>query len=191
MKNKKIIIKNVEDYNKFIKKIKRYRFYRFTFFKCDCNKVFKDISPIIEALNIKKRKNRIEYIYDYCCSYLDNYCENKNFCEFKNNKCLNQYDNNLENGCCRGCRYQSNKGCTTSNLSCKLFYCSKVKEKHNLLTYNDLKILKLLGFRNRIIVKHDYFINRERFLKDLYMESIILYSIKTIFRFRYIKTKNN
>ena len=188
MKNKEIIIKNVNDYNKFIKRIKWYKNFLYvnTYFSLKCNKLF-DVEPIINALNIKKRKKRIDYIYDYCCEYIDNYCKNKDFCKFKSNKCLNQKNTKFSNGCCRGCSYQSKKGCTTSNLTCKLFYCSTVKENNKTISFNDLKILKLFNIRNRAIVKHNFFVNRETFLKDLYFESIIIFSIKTLFRFRYIR----
>ena len=36
------------------------------------------IIAIAEALNIKKRNKRIEYIYDFCSKYLDQYYEGKN-----------------------------------------------------------------------------------------------------------------
>ena len=58
MKNKKIVVKNVEDYNKFIKILFWYKtlFYRNVFFSCEVNPLFKDVKSIIEALNIKNRK---------------------------------------------------------------------------------------------------------------------------------------
>ena len=189
MKNKKIVVKNVEDYNKFIKILFLYKtlFYRNVFFSCKVNPLFKDVKSIIEALNIKNRKKGIEYIYDYSCSYIDNYCEKKDFCKFKSNKCLNQYKTEYENGCCRGCRYQSKKGCVTSNLTCKLFYCSSVKEHNIIITLKDLKILKLFSLRQKTIVKHDFFVSRETMLKDLYLGGIIIFTFKTIFRLRYIR----
>ena len=195
MRSIEIKINNVDDYNKFIKKIKRYKviFYKNKKFINSSNKIFKDIPFIIEALNIKNKKKRIDYVYDYCCKYIDEYCTNKNYCEFKNNKCLTQYNNNYFNGCCRGCRYQSNNGCTTSNITFKLFYCNKVKEKHKVVTKDDLKILNCLPFRNRVIVSHDFFVSREEMLKDLHLNSLLIFSFKTLLRFRYIRkiTKSN
>ena len=189
MRNKVIEIKNIRDYKKFLKRIKRYKsfLYKNTNFSCDSNVIFKDVTPIINSLNIKNRKKRIKYVYDYCCKYIDDYCANKNFCKFKNNKCLNQYDNEHFNGCCRGCRYQSNKGCTTSNLTCKLFYCSSVKENSKVIEYSDLTILKTLSLRNRIIIKHNYFVKREDFLHDLYYCPLLAFSFKTLFRLKNIK----
>ena len=182
-------IKTIDDYNKFIKNLKKYkRFtYRKTTFKVKSNPIFKDVNSMSEALNIKNRKKRIEYIYDYCCDYLDDYCKNKDFCKFKNNKCLNQYNNEYENGCCRGCRYQSNNGCKTRNLTCKLFYCNTVKKDNKTLNIKDLKILNILGYKSKIIIKHDFFVKREDMLKDLYNNSIILFTFKTLFRMLYIR----
>lgn len=187
MKNKEVEIKTIDDYNKFIKKLKYYRtiFYKNTNFIVRSNNLFKDIPHITKALNIKNRKQRIDYVYDYCCNFIDNYCKDKNFCKFKNNKCLTQYDKKYINGCCRGCRFQSVKGCKTSNLTCKLFYCSKVKEKNRIIKYEDLKIIKCLSFNNRVIIKHDFFVSREEMLKDLYLNSISIFVIKTLFRFKY------
>lgn len=190
MKTKKIEIKNINDYNKFIKKLKWYRLfiYKRVNFSCSSNKLFKDIESIIDSLNIKNKRKRIEYIYDYSCNYIDNYCKNKDFCKFKDNKCLNQYDKKLVNGCCRGCRYQSSNGCLTSNLTCKLFYCHSVKEKNKVIEYKDLNILKVLSKRNRVIIKHNFFVDRETYLKDLYLNSVIIFSIKELFRLRHIKS---
>lgn len=189
MKKRIIIIENVEDYNKLIKKIKIYKsiLYRNKFFECSCNPIFKDVPFIIEALNIKKKKQRINYVYEYCCRYIDDYCKNKDFCKFKNNKCLTQYNNEYFNGCCRGCRFQSKNGCMTSNLTCKLYYCSKVKNNHKVITINDLKILKCLSVRNNIIIKHDFFSSKQEMLNDLYLNSILIFTFKTLFRFRYIR----
>ncbi len=193
MKSKIITVKSVDDYNKFIKKIKYYKtfLYRNTKFKIEQNKIFKDIESIEKALNLKKKKERTEYVYSYCCDYIDNYCKDKDFCKFKDNKCLNQYHNNYINGCCRGCRFQSKSGCKTSNLTCKLFYCSSVKDNNKIVEYKDLKIIRCLPLRNRPIIKHDFFVSREEMLNDLYLNSIIIFVIKTLFRLRYIKKMVN
>ena len=65
---------------------------------------------------------------------------NINICGFINNKCFVQRKNNSNNcnGCCRLCIYQSSNGCTTNNLTCKLFNCSEVKKR---LRYINLMIL--------------------------------------------------
>ena len=109
----------INDIDLFYKKLWLYKsvFFRNVYFKTD----IQEIKSIIDALNLKKRKKRITYIYDYACKEVDNYWKDKNPCCFKKNKCLSQQKPTCKykNGCCRKCVYQSNKGCTTSNLTCK------------------------------------------------------------------------
>ena len=183
----KIVINSDKDLNKFYKRLKYYKYLFFIKFESD-NKVIQDI---ITSLNIKNRNKRITYIYDYCCKFIDNYWKDINYCGFKCNKCYCQYDSKYTNGCCRLCKYQSKSGCTTSNLTCKFYYCTEVLKRHKVLTINDLKILKLYSFRQRIIIKHSYFNSREDVLFDLKYSLIIVFAfkliIKNIIRIIYIK----
>ena len=55
------------------------------------------------------------------------------------------------------CKYQTNHGCSTNNLACKLFNCSEVIKRYEVITYKDLKLLKVLSLKNQFIVKSDYF----------------------------------
>lgn len=186
MKYKRIIVSNVKDYNKLLKKIKLYKtiFYRNTFFVVENKINDENIDYIISALNIKNRKKRIEYIYDKSCEIIDNKNKNINTCGFKNNMCYVQrkLKNGKCNGCCRKCLYQTKSGCSTKNLACKLFNCSEVKKRYEVVEYNDLKLLKLLSLKNRIIVKSDYFSKREDVLKDLYSYSFIYSTFRIVYR---------
>ena len=137
-----------------------------------------DLKLIVDALNIKNNKKRINYIYDTCCDIIDNKYKNINICGFNCHKCLN----NIENGCCKNCMYQSINGCPSKNLTCKLFYCSKVKEKYDVIKYEDLKLLKLFNLKQRYIIQIDYFAKREEVLKDLYSISFIYSFIRILIR---------
>ena len=174
---RKVSINNRKGLKKVYKKI----FYSSTIFKSN-NKELKDI---VTALNIKKRKERITFIYDSCCKKIDDFSKNKNMCGFKTNKCYTQQYKGCKynNGCCRRCIYQSPKGCTTSNLTCKLFNCSEVRKRFKVIEYNDLDLLKLLTFRQRTILKHDYFSSREEVLKDLYIGSITIFTFRLLYRY--------
>ena len=178
---KNFYIKNKE---KFYKKLFLYKsiLYRNTRFIYDYPD--NDLVPIVNALNIKNRYNRLTYIYDYCCGTLDEYYADKNYCDFCNNKCVRQQDPNCKfiNGCCRLCIYQDSKGCKTSNLTCKLYYCSAIEDNYKTLKYEDFKILKLLSFRQRLISKDNFFTNRESFIKDLYFGSLVVFAIREAFR---------
>ena len=179
-----IIINNKAALDKFYKKLFFYKSFLFKKTKFTVETKFEEVKPIIKALNIKKRKQRITYIYDEACNQIDNHYKSKNICGFKNNKCYVQQklNNGTINGCCRMCMYQSSKGCTTKNLTCKLFTCSEVEKRCKIITFDDLKILNLLSFRNRMILKSDYFSKREDVIKDLYYGSFFLWTIRIVIR---------
>ena len=86
------------------------------------------------------------------------------------------------NGCCRKCLYQTNKGCPTKNLACKLFNCSEVTSRYDVIKYDDLKLLKLLSLKNQFIIKSDYFSTREDVLKDLYAFTLTYSILRVISR---------
>ena len=181
---KVIKIKNQKALDKFYRKLFFYKtfFFKKIYFKVETD--YKEIKPIITALNIKKRKERITYIYDEACKKIDNHYNNKNICGFKNNKCYVQQklNNGTINGCCRMCKYQSKQGCRTKNLTCKLFTCSEVEKRCKIIKFEDLKILNLLSYRNRMILKSDYFSKREDVINDLYIGSLLLWTIRIIIR---------
>lgn len=193
MKRKTILISNSNDYNKFLRKLSIYKsilHYNTIFVvKNDINDNM--IDYIINALNIKNRKKRVTYIYDNSCKLIDDNNKNINICGFKDNKCYVQrkLKNGKCNGCCRKCLYQTKEGCPTKNLACKLFNCSEVTSRYNTLKYNDLKILKLLSLKNRIIIKSDYFSTREDVLKDLYAYTLTYSTLRIVYRLfkNYIK----
>lgn len=182
--NKLIKINNQTALDKFYRKLFFYKSFIFKKTKFTVETNYEEVKPIINALNIKKRKERIIYIYDEACNQIDKHYQNKNICGFKNNKCYVQQklQNGTINGCCRMCLYQSTKGCTTKNLTCKLFTCSEVEKRCKVIKFDDLKILNLLSFRNRMILKSDYFSKREDVIKDLYYGSILIWSVRIVIR---------
>ena len=182
--NKLIKINNQTALDKFYRKLFFYKSFIFKKTKFTVETNFEEVKPIINALNIKKRKPRIIYIYDEACNQIDKHYQNKNICGFKNNKCYVQQklQNGTINGCCRMCLYQSTKGCTTKNLTCKLFTCSEIEKRCKVIKFDDLKILNLLSFRNRMILKSDYFSKREDVINDLYYGSFFLWTIRIVIR---------
>lgn len=181
---KVVKVKNKTALDKFYQKLFFYKkiWFKKTNFILDSN--FEELKPIVEALNIKNRKQRITYIYDTACQQIDDHYQNKNICGFKNNKCYVQQKlkNGTINGCCRCCMYQSPKGCTTKNLTCKIFTCSEVEKRCQVIKFNDLKILNLLSYRNKMILKSDYFSKREDVINDLYYGSFLLWTIRIVIR---------
>lgn len=186
MKSKIITINNYNDYNKFLKRINIYKsiLYYNTLFEVKNNINERNIDYITNALNMKNRKKRIEYVYDQSCKLIDWKNKGINICGFENGKCWVQrkIKNGKCNGCCRKCIYQTSNGCSTKNLSCKLFNCTEVRSRYNVIRYNDLKLLRLLSKKNQIIIKSDYFSKREDVLKDLYSYSLIYSTFRIFYR---------
>lgn len=182
---KKIKIENEKDLHRFYKKLSIYRslFYKNITFILE--KDTYNVKDIITALNIKNRKKRLTYIFDTACCQIDDYYNVKNLCGFKNSQCCLHRKANKKyvNGCCRWCLYQSSKGCTTKNLSCKLFTCSEIEKRFKKINFEDINILKLLTKRQRAITKSNYFTKRESFINDLYIGSFVIWEIKQVFRF--------
>ena len=179
-----IKVNSKQDILKFYKRISLYRTFIFRFTTFKLNEDNPKLTPIIKALNIKKRKKRITYIYHTICTQIDDFYKNTDMCEFKNGKCLSQRLGNSDkvNGCCRICKYQTSGACPTKNLACKLFYCESVKEKHEVITLDDLPIFKCFSPLQRFIVKSDFFSSEKDVINDLYL-GIIPATIRVSIRF--------
>ncbi len=140
------------------------------------------LKTIVNALNIKKRKQRIEYVYDEAVKYINDYYK-EDLCQFKNNQCIAQRKSNNKkiNGCCRVCPLVTDKGCPSSNLACKLIYCKTALKNLKLLKIRDIQVLKCLSIFQRLTLKGSFFQTREEIIKDLYYGPIYS-SFKTIFK---------
>ena len=186
MRCKTIQINNDNDYNKLLKRLFIYKsiLYYNTLFVVKNNTSNEMIDSIINALNIKKRRKRINFIYDQSCLLIDEKNKGINICGFKNEKCYVQrkLKNEKCNGCCRICVYQTWDGCPTKNLACKLFNCSEVRKRYEVIDYKDLKLLKVLSLKNQIIIKSDYFSKREDVLKDLYTYTLTFSTLRIVYR---------
>lgn len=156
-----------------------------------------EFNNIVSALNIKNRRERIKFVYEYSCKKIDDCNKGKNICGFNDKgQCIAQQmsdEKMYKNGCCRLCRYQNPNGCPTSNIACKLFYCSRVTEKYKVIMFEDLKILKLYTLRQRLILQDDFFTTKEQVLSDLYIGSVTIYITRMAFRLmmNFIKLKQN
>lgn len=191
---KNILIESEEDYKKFIKFIPLYRSFLFKFVEINIiNCTRHQLDDIMIALNIKNRKKRIKYMYEYICRQIDQYNEDNEIrCEFEENRCNDCKHNWHENGCCYHCSYQSTSGCPTQNLSCKLFFCDYMDKHYKLLKFDDILMLKLFTKREQAIIKGNVFCSKEDFLNLLYIGSYLIYSIYSIikiFRMKHIFAK--
>jgi hypothetical protein len=176
--------KKINDKYKLYKYLWWYKkpWYNWTKFETDMQG--NDVQDIIEALNIKKYGKRIEFIYDRACLRLDEFYKGKDLCKFCDGKCLFAQRGHLKdyNGCCRLCRYQSDKGCTTSNLTCKSYYCGLIRDLEETLEFKDISLIKLYSIRQRIMCFDNFYASREDFLLELKIGLIIFYSFHTTYR---------
>ena len=177
MEKKKILIET-DNVNEIYKKYKKYKTFIYKNTEFIYNGENQEIKDIIEVLNKKTRLQRIAYIYDKSCEQIDKKFEGENICEFKVQRKHNLKE---KNGCCRVCRLQTSTGCPSKNLTCKLFFCDEVKNKYEVITFKDLKLLNLLTRRQRVILKFDMFSTREEVLTDLYIGFITLAAFRELY----------
>ncbi len=74
-----IIISNEKERKRFFKLLPIYKSFLFRFVYFDVVTEDEHISAIIKALNIKKRRQRILFIYETACQYIDKYMQEKKF----------------------------------------------------------------------------------------------------------------
>ena len=167
--NKTIIINNKKDYQHFLNRLFFYKYYHFTNFTIKNNIKSQELTIISNALNIKKRKERITYLYDEAIKYINNYYH-EDLCQFVNDQCFVQRarKDNSKYGCCFDCKLvESGKGCPSSNISCKLLYCKPALKNIKKLKIKDIELLRCFSIFQRLTLKIDFYSTREQMIKDL------------------------
>lgn len=151
-------------------------------FKTDNN----ELRNIVNALNIKNKKNRIMYVYDEAIKYINNYYKD-DLCKFIDGKCIAQRlsNSNHIDGCCYRCPIVTDKGCPSSNFACKLIYCKTAIVNMKRLNFNKVKILKCLSINQRIVILTDFFSTREEILEDA-NKGLFRTVLKYIFKRKYV-----
>lgn len=179
-----ISIQNFKDINRFMRRLPFYRSFlgRFLFFEIKDNLL--PISTIVTALNIKNRKQRVTYLYDTLCMLVDEFYQDKNYCQFCHNQCFIQRRiKRFENGCCRKCIHLIDHRCSTQNLTCKMFHCQSIKNSYPVVSWNDFSLFQCFSLRQKIILKAEYFATREEIILDLKIGSLFVSSVFILYRF--------
>lgn len=174
----------------FFSHLRRYAGFRYlqTEFQIGINNANYDVDDVIKALNIKNRYKRIQYIYDAACDLIDQYNKKNGIqCQFCNGRCSDERHSKRLNGCCCHCPYQSSQGCTTRNLSCKLYFCEYMKEHYQPISMDDLHLLKLLSRSQQAILRENVFTKRETAIKLLYVGSYIVFGFYSVIQLVRIK----
>ena len=162
------------------------------------NKELKQMSLLVEALNIKDKKERLAFVYDKSCELLDNDFYEKNLCEFKDNKCLHdRIHGQSMNGCCsssdnsKKCPHLRQHRCTTKCLACKFHVCHCLREKGIKYKVNDIYLLKYLyNWKQKIMIYNNFFMTSEENLKDIYRNSIIYWALFSL-KVKFIKNEDH
>ena len=140
----------------------------------------KEYEAFTRAIAIRSRRKRICYIYDNACDLIDEYNDkNGIICSFEKGRCRLEDRLGAVNGCCCHCIYQSDKGCPSRNLTCKLFFCDRLKEKHPPV-FEDFKEFRLLTRRQQYMIRTNYYCKRDTFLRLLNIGSIMVFFIYSI-----------
>ena len=176
--------------NKFIKYLNIIKYIPYIKYKTSIND--EELEKIINILNTKGRYKRIYKTLDEIADYIDNYYSDCKQCDFKDNKCIchRNLKKDYINGCCRLCIYQSNKGCTTKNVACKLFNCTHVITNKKKIELKDIYLSKLLNPYQRFVLTSDYFRTIEQVTMDLYVGPIcLLIRLITYYIYLFIRGK--
>ena len=137
--------------------------------KRDVNSL-KDLTVVF---NLHNKKERLNFIYDKMCDYLDYYFIKKNKCVFINNKCISDRHKKYEKdcGCCRGrngeiCKYLKNNSCSIRNLGCKFYICPTLKKKGLSYKNRDFPIFNCFcSFREKIVLRYTIFVPKDKVIE--------------------------
>ncbi|HIQ65014.1 MAG TPA: hypothetical protein IAC85_04660 [Candidatus Faecenecus gallistercoris] len=145
------------------------------------NSVFKrELESIEHAFNLKDKDERLRYVFEETCDYIDRNYVNLNFCEFQDGKCACQRagkEKAIINGCCGTCEYLGDHGCTIKSLACKIFFCHYIKKKKKVFRLNDIKIAKYFFTpAQKVIANYNFFKTEEENLKALKKNSLLYFA---------------
>jgi hypothetical protein len=156
------------------------------------SKYLNDFVASIKAAYILDNSKRIDFIYDTICDFLDNDFKKNNYCDFQKDKCIAcrlGVTEHERNGCCYSfevagffsmsmiknegpCRYLTDQGCSTRNISCKLVTCRYLQE--NGVMYSPYKFLLIrcfLSIKQIDVITYNFFTTKEEILNKLKKKS--------------------
>ncbi|MCR5118864.1 MAG: hypothetical protein K6B44_04505 [Lachnospiraceae bacterium] len=187
----KIRINNEEEYRAFLKKLPLYRsiLKRFTKFSISAPVYTEKLKDFETALNLKNRRKRITFLFDRACDIIDKYNEENGIscCYNSEGFCEDPKHQKKKNGCCFLCYLQSENGCPTRNLSCKLYFCDHICKKYHPLTMDDIDLLRMFSPSQREIIKSNVFVTRKTYINLLCLNSYLLFCMYSVLKFFRLK----
>lgn len=149
------------------------------------------------SIYLLDEEQRINYIYDYMCSYLDSEFIRFNLCDFKDNKCVSRRDlecsgckNPVTYGCCytkgRVCPNLINYRCTIKSLPCKFFTCRYLEKRGiKYRPWNYLMIRLFLSYRQMLILDQSLYTPKDIIISKLLKKNYLDYLYNGIRKITY------
>lgn len=144
-----------------------------------------EIIKCLKAVLIKEKRKKIEYIYDQVCEELDEEFAKNNYCDFKDDVCIEKRNcsERVTMGCChkfkhpitmngelKECPYLVDRHCSTQCITCKLFTCDAIKVKFKL---KNIPLIEcFFNPIQKLIVKTNFFTKREKIIDRLVLFSM-------------------
>lgn len=147
-----------------------------------------DLVSSFSAIAMHNEKEKYIYLYNTVCSYLDKKFRENNYCDFKNDQCLENRQLKPPHhsmGCCysfdysrlfepgftknsRLCKYLSCRTCSTKCISCKLFTCSYLRDKGIHFYTNELLLLDcFFNKKQKFVIKYNFFKTQNQIIEKL------------------------
>lgn len=174
-----IDINNITNLKKLIKKIesitKEYDKDKFSLLiKSNGNKKLEnDVMECINAALCKTKKEKIEYIYDTVCNYLDEELKKNNHRQFKDDVCKDKKvtieychaTKRILKSKFKKCPLLKNNKCSTKCITCKLYTCDAIEKKFKI---RDIPLINIyFNPIQKFIIKTSYFTKREVIIDKL------------------------
>ncbi len=150
-------------------------------------KTINELNIFINLFHYKSKREKIEFLYDKACEYLDSMNEKLNYCDFKDDVCVSKrkvkkpHHKIIKMGCCyhvnifsskkhKLCEYLKDKKCSVQCISCKFFTCADVDIKFKI---NDILYLKYyFNPIQKLIIKGCVLTPKEKIISLLILFSI-------------------
>lgn len=165
-----------------------------------------DFINALFVLTLDDQKSKYKYIYDTTCKFLDNQFVCKNYCNFKNDKCIANRNKSVlhcDMGCCYSfeysgffeptftkndklCEHLNGTSCSTSCMSCKLFTCKELQKRNIRFKLSDFLLINcFFNKKQHLILKYNFFKTREAIIEKLLEEDsspYLIYYLKSKYR---------
>jgi hypothetical protein len=143
-----------------------------------------EILIALKAISYTDLVKKYVFLYGKMCNYLDNkFCSN-NYCDFKDDICIEKRGTNATMGCCHYfkhkytgifrkndlvlCRYQKNRSCIAECITCKMFTCDTLQKNNIKFTLNNVVLIKeFFNPFQKLIIKFSFFTHKKIILKRL------------------------